>query len=268
MNLTSMPTAELVRAACDQAQAGSIADDILKELGIRYVYRGCPAEDKAMIAGFDRAVVIPLFGFTKLPPETIHLPGTKKPTVPAYYQMQQVKGPGLSEKSASVFDSTKSVITKISENMASKKIAQAFISYSHKDADLLTQLHEHLSALQRQQLLDTWTDREIHAGGIIDHQIDEQMEKADLYLLLVSSAFIQSDYCFQKEFALACKRQQAGEAIIVPIIVRECDWKIPALRKFKALPEDAKPVISRHWHTPDEAFANIAAGLRVLLEKG
>jgi hypothetical protein len=145
---------------------------------------------------------------------------------------------------------------------------RVFISYSHKDADLLTQLHEHLSALQRQQLLDAWTDREIHAGGIIDAHVEEQIENAELYLLLVSSAFIQSAYCFEKEFSRACERQQAGKAIIVPIIIRECDWKIPELRQFKALPEDGKPVISRHWHSPDEAFANIAGGLRMLLERG
>src|SRR5690349_18463559 len=123
---------------------------------------------------------------------------------------------------------------------------RAFISYSHKDADLLTQLHEHLSTLQRQELLDTWTDREIHAGGVIDDHVVKQLEQAELYLFLVSSAFIQSDYCFEKEFARACERQQAGEAIVVPIIIRECDWKIPALRRFKALPEDGKPVMSRH----------------------
>jgi hypothetical protein len=129
-------------------------------------------------------------------------------------------------------------------------------------------LHEHLSALQRQQLLDAWTDREIHAGGVIDDHVDQRIEQAELYLLLVSSAFIQSDYYFEKEFARACERQQAGEAIIVPIVVRECDWKIPALRRFKALPEDGKPVLSRHWHSADEAFANVAAGFRALIERG
>ena len=92
------------------------------------------------------------------------------------------------------------------------------------------------------------------------------MEQAQLYLLLVSSSFIESNYCFEKEFARATERQEAGEAVIIPIIVRECDWNIPALRRFKALPDDGKPIISRHWHSPDEAFANVATGLRKLLE--
>lgn len=62
------------------------------------------------------------------------------------------------------------------------------------------------------------------------------------------------------------KRQVASEAIIVPIIVRDCDWKIPELRKFKALPDDGHAITSRHWHTIDEAFANVVGGLRKLIE--
>lgn len=144
---------------------------------------------------------------------------------------------------------------------------RAFISYSHKDADLLTKLHEHLAALRRQNLIVTWTDREISAGGMIDAEIAKAMDETDLYLLLVSAAFIESNYCYEREFAKALSRQKAGEALIVPIIVRECDWALPELRQFKALPDDGKAVTSRHWHTLDEAFTSVANGLRGLVQK-
>lgn len=144
---------------------------------------------------------------------------------------------------------------------------KAFISYSHKDSEHLVKLHEHLSALRRQQMIETWTDREIHAGGVIEEHVNAQLEQAELYLLLVSSAFIESRYCYDKEFARALERHGAGKALIVPIIIRECDWDIAELRQFMALPDDGKAVISRHWHTADEGFANVADGLRVLLER-
>jgi len=143
---------------------------------------------------------------------------------------------------------------------------KAFISYSHQDADLLTELHKHLAALRRQNLLEMWTDREIHPGGVIDQHIQAAMGEAQLFIFLISASFINSNYCFETEFARACQRHDAGEVIIVPVILRECDWNIPELRRFKALPQDGKAVISRHWHTQDEAFANIAEGLRRLLE--
>jgi|GEM_PF-1563759 len=144
---------------------------------------------------------------------------------------------------------------------------KAFISYSHHDAEFLTSLHQHLAALRRQKLLEAWTDREIDAGGALDQEIATAMEKANLFLLLVSSSFINSDYCYEKEFQKALKRQKAGKAIIVPIIVRPCDWEIPELRQFKALPEDGTAVHSKHWHSPDEAFTNVVKGLRSLIEK-
>ncbi len=268
MDLASIPTAELVEAARAHAKLGEIPQGVLNELGVRYVYRECPAEDKAMIADFDRTVVIPLLGSTKLPPETKNLPGANLSSIPIYYQNQQPKDSKLRETLPTGAEIAGHTTAEGAPGIKARKVARAFISYSHKDAELLTQLHEHLSALKRQQLLDTWTDREIHPGGIIDYHVDEEIEKADLFLVLVSSAFIQSEYCFQKEFGRACERQRAGEATIVPIIVRECDWGIPQLRQFKALPEDGKAVMSRNWHTPDEAFANIAAGLRALLERG
>lgn len=144
---------------------------------------------------------------------------------------------------------------------------KAFISYSHHDSELLEKLTTHLAVLRRDKLLDTWTDRKIDAGALIDAEVSRAMEEAELFLLLVSASFINSDYCFAKEFARACERQADGEVTIVPIIVRDCSWKIKELSKFKALPEDGKAVMGRHWHTPDEAFTNITDGLRKVIEK-
>lgn len=142
---------------------------------------------------------------------------------------------------------------------------KAFISYSHRDAELLDRLHEHLAALRREGLLETWTDREIHAGGEIDGEIDAAMDEAELFLLLISASFLNSSYCYETEFRRAQQKQEEGRAIIVPLILREVDWEIDALRKHKALPDDGKPVVSRHWHSEDEGFSRIAMGLRKML---
>lgn len=227
----------------------------------RFCWVGCPKEDLDLISGLD-ALLMPLNGgYTMMPPRARMVPGAAIPPPPPYYQnriqLSQVTGSGQAM-------STQQTDKNMSDSKP--KAIKAFISYSHKDADLLNKLHEHLSALRRQGLLDDWTDKEIRAGGVIDDHIDRQIKHAQLYLLLVSSAFIQSNYCFDIEFKRACERQQAGEAVIVPIIIRECDWNIPELKRFKALPDDGKPVVSRHWHDEDAGFASVSAGLRKLLE--
>ncbi len=92
------------------------------------------------------------------------------------------------------------------------------------------------------------------------------MDQAQLFLLLISASFIHSSYCYETEFAKACERHAAGEVNIIPIVVRDCDWKIKELRRFKALPEDGYAVLGRHWHSEDEGFRDVAEGLRKLIE--
>ncbi len=60
---------------------------------------------------------------------------------------------------------------------------------------------------------------------------------------------------------------RSSAAEYLTFITAKGDWEIPELRQFKALPEDGKAVHSKHWHSIDEAFANIASGLRLMLEK-
>jgi len=55
---------------------------------------------------------------------------------------------------------------------------RAFISYSHRDAEALDRLHVHLANLQREGRIETWYDREILAGEVLDGEISEELEAA------------------------------------------------------------------------------------------
>lgn len=144
---------------------------------------------------------------------------------------------------------------------------KTFISYCHDDEAFLLELRKHLAVLRQEGLVDTWTDHEIRAGEEIDPVILTALEKAELMLLLVSSSFFNSDYCMNREFAHALERQKKGEVIIVPIIVRYCDWIGSKVGPFMALPKDGKPISGRDWHNQDEAFLNVVKGLRIRLEE-
>ncbi len=111
-----------------------------------------------------------------------------------------------------------------------------FISYSHRDAGALERLHKHLAVMKREGAIETWYDREILAGGDIDHDISVQLEAADLFLLLVSPDFLASDYCYETEMSRALERHDAGVARVIPIIVEPCDWQSSPLKKLKDMP--------------------------------
>jgi hypothetical protein len=72
---------------------------------------------------------------------------------------------------------------------------KVFYSYAHLDESAREQLEKQLSILQRTCLIRGWHDRKIVAGAAWKDAIDEELEKAEIILLLVSANFLASDYC-------------------------------------------------------------------------
>ena len=142
---------------------------------------------------------------------------------------------------------------------------RVFISYSHKDETLRAELETHLKLLQRQDLISVWTDRKIAAGEEWKGKIDDNVESAGIILLLVSADFIASDYCYDVELKRALERHDAGNARVIPIILRAVDWHCAPFGKLQALPKDGKPVTL--WTDKDSAWNDVAAGIRNVVEQ-
>ena len=140
-----------------------------------------------------------------------------------------------------------------------------FFSYSHKDEDLRDRLEVHLATLKRQGAIETWHDRRIIRGDEFAGRIGEEIERADVILLLVSPDFLNSDYCYDVEMKRAMERHDAGEARVMPVILRACDWHSAPFGKLLAAPKDGKPITS--WADLDEAFLDVTLGIRQALEQ-
>jgi TIR domain len=140
-----------------------------------------------------------------------------------------------------------------------------FYSYSTKDEELRDELETHLSFLRRQGIIEEWHFRNIVAGRNFEDDIDKNLEAADVILLLVSADFSNSDYCSNREMKRALERQDLGEARVIPIIVRPCDWSGAPFANLEALPRDAKAVTT--WGNRDEAWTDVAKGLRASVEE-
>ena len=81
-----------------------------------------------------------------------------------------------------------------------------------------------------------------------------------MILLLISSDFLASDYCNEIEMKRALERDRAGEARVIPVILRAVDWAGAEFSHLQALPTDGRPVTS--WQNTDKAFTNVAIGIR------
>ena len=139
-------------------------------------------------------------------------------------------------------------------------MAKLFFSYSHKDAEFRDRLEVSLAMLKRQNAIETWHDRRITAGSDFEGAISEELEAADVILLLVSPDFLASPYCYDVEMLRAMERQDAGEARVIPVILRLCDWGETPFRKLMATPPDGKPVTRYADH--DEAFLEITQAIK------
>lgn len=90
-----------------------------------------------------------------------------------------------------------------------------FISYSHKDEDLRRNLENHLVVLQRAGLISVWNDRGIENCEGWQTEINTELNQA-------------------------LERHHAGEATVIPVIMRPCLclclWSDRPLASLQALP--------------------------------
>jgi hypothetical protein len=143
-----------------------------------------------------------------------------------------------------------------------------FFSYSCEDSELRSKLEQHLGPLKRQQKILSWHDQEIIPGADRSREIISQLNSADIILLLISSDFVDSDFCYCIELECARKRHDAGEARIIPVFLRPVDLQALENTPFKdlqGLPSCSRPVTT--WSNADEAFSSIAKGIRLVVNE-
>jgi uncharacterized protein YjbI with pentapeptide repeats len=141
-----------------------------------------------------------------------------------------------------------------------------FISYSRSNTRMREALEKHLSNLKNLNVLNTFHDLDLDAGDEWDPKILTQLKASKIVLLLVSAEFLASSAC-QKETSLALENQQKGLNIVVPIILRDCNWKNADFAKFNVLPKNSHSVASSKWKNHDEAYTDIVTNLELLVKK-
>jgi internalin A len=141
---------------------------------------------------------------------------------------------------------------------------RVFCSYAHKDKHLRDEFTTHLKLLQRSGLID-WHDHDLAVGFDTAMTLAEQMNSADLILLLISPDYLASDYIYDVEMARALERHARGETRVIPVLLRPTDWLSSPLAKLAALPSNGRPVTL--WTNADEAWVDIARGIRRIVNE-
>lgn len=153
-----------------------------------------------------------------------------------------------------------------SENRPMKTV-KLFYCYSHKDEELRDRLAVNLGGLKRRGIINEWHDRKIGLGEEWRNVLDKELEAADIILLLISPDFIDSDYCCDTEMEYAMKRHEAGEAVVIPIILDFCHADGLPFMKLQGAPRDMIPVTAKSWTNQNEAFADIVKKIEMVAKE-
>lgn len=143
---------------------------------------------------------------------------------------------------------------------------EIYISYAQNDENLRIELENHLKVLETTNIISIWHYRKIIAGSEWRSEIDEHLRSSQIILLLISSDFIASEYCYGQEMHIAIERHYNNEAIVIPIILRAVDGlELTPFGKLNVLPKNTEPITS--WNNLDEAFSNVVKGVRERIER-
>jgi hypothetical protein len=143
------------------------------------------------------------------------------------------------------------------------------VFYSYADADpdrrYKDELDKHLEMLRRDGVIKTWHNGMIAPGSASETEIRDHLEGADIIVLLVSADFLSSVSCYDKDLAQAMERHERGDAVVIPVIARPCDWESAPFGKLQALPPGARPIAK--WRNRDDAWTKVSQGIRAAAKK-
>lgn len=146
-----------------------------------------------------------------------------------------------------------------------------FVIYAREDKSTKLNLLRHLNQFKEAFNLFIWHDDQIEPGQLWKPHIESRLNHTDIFLLLVSVDFMNSQFIRQTEFKAAIDRHKENKSVVIPVIIDYCQWDIDFrlidytfnIKQLQVLPEEGRPI--GDWNTPDKAYNNVAAGVRKVL---
>ena len=134
---------------------------------------------------------------------------------------------------------------------------KVFITYSHRNRSEKDELKTSLSIMERNKEITVWHDNEMLGGDKWREKITNKLNESDMLLYLTSADSLASENC-NAELTQAL---QEAKTRVIPIILKDCDWKAAAhLSGFQAFPDEGKPI--NRWRPREAGLQNVVDGIR------
>lgn len=186
-------------------------------------------------------------------------------------------------------NSTQNINTKdMKDKLQEENVPHIFVCYAHKDNESsessncwLNRLLEQLEPLNIQGQVKSWSDRDIEIGSDWHESIQSTLQHAKAAVLLVSPAFLASEYIRNSELPILLKNAKDRGVKILPIILRHClyeetKFKYPdpfdgpeelSLSSLQSANPPSKPLNRMEEYEQDETLLSVAKRLLKVIEQ-
>jgi len=156
----------------------------------------------------------------------------------------------------------------------SDELTRVFVSYAREDKKWLDLDYRFnlipflVESLKRQNVV-FWFDKDLRPGDEFRAHIEAEIDQSQIAILIVSQAFLNSEFIEKYEMSRIVDRTKLGQMIIVPVLVEPCDWsEYPVLADRQMVP-GAMPLIDFTESDPKWARvkAEILDGLKVQIKR-
>jgi len=141
-----------------------------------------------------------------------------------------------------------------------------FVGYSHKDRRYLERLQVHLTDLERQGMVDLWSDTKIVPGTKWREEIKRAIESATIGVLLISADFLASKFVAEDEVPPLLMAAKTKGTVILPVILSPCGFEFSPLSHFQAINDPSKPLSRMSSHKKEELWSKVAKSIREAID--
>jgi hypothetical protein len=140
-----------------------------------------------------------------------------------------------------------------------------FILHDLDDDAFLSELRRHLAILERNfgaRILDRHS---VEAGMEVSSRMQELLRSAEVVRLLYSDHFGADDDCigYMRD---ALELHRLGTNRLVPVILRESNWRYEPFAHLQVLPQNQVPVASKNWDSPNTPYVQITDAVMRLVK--
>jgi len=138
---------------------------------------------------------------------------------------------------------------------------KVFLSYSHSDRQWADRLLIHLRAIGDN--VEVWSDSQIGVGESWHDEIARAISNADVAILLVSAAYLASDFIVSQELPALLESSDHGRTLILPVMLSPAflDPASPLLH-FQFVNDPGRPISALKRSEQDRVFMEVARAIQ------